>query len=705
MSSVVLLAVVACVLAIPGIPASFLAFPLGQGSVITRAAAAFGLGYAVAGGCAFVLAAAHAFRLSVFLPLWLAASAVLWVLALRREPLRDQWRALAGDIAGNRLVLAAGALVLVALLVIHVRYLYVLGAPRYVYFLNGIEIANSHGVPSSTLEYGQNWPPATDKIFLDAFTGLLVLLHSSAAAGPGVLLLIATAGAFIGLWATAYELGLRKMAVLLPLAYLGNTLVLNTATSIDFTDYRAEDFGRAVAFCALAVGIAAVRAPAGQQKGWRLAIAAGVILAAASGSHLIPVVPVVFILCLAGLAAFLFRPAPEAGQAAGQLPAAEPEPPPEPDRAAERRLQPIARLACAGLVSLVLAVAIRGFAGGTFGLQGAQNQAGYSKSGVSFDPTAYLYGGSQIATSRTLWSTQPWHVIQDMATGVTQAPAWEMWLLLALPLLTAALLLTSRPLSQPTLRPLAVTGLGAMLAIIGAGLFFALSYHTYIDQTFGIRRLTPYVLIGLLLLVAGAAECLLGLLGRVRRVSPRLPAVIGLAIIVGLSAWLLPASGVSRQESYLAGQRTRLVNWVRSSTPCDARFLVNQRTEGTFTALTGRLALTEGMGAFLRTGQLPYVVALMLATQKFFHSPSGDEGFLRRHEISYVVVAREFQELGYAAPIGPPNYRQLAAAPFLQLIYSTRSIEVYKVVGTPYQRRSRLLAGPYLRCVRAPVRF
>ena len=92
MGSVLLLALVAGLIAVLGIPVSLLLVRPGQASVITLAAAVFGLGYSVAAGCAFALAAAHAFRLSVYLACWLAASALSWALAVRRGSLRDPLR-------------------------------------------------------------------------------------------------------------------------------------------------------------------------------------------------------------------------------------------------------------------------------------------------------------------------------------------------------------------------------------------------------------------------------------------------------------------------------------------------------------------------------------------------------------------------------------------------------------------------------------
>jgi len=666
MSSVLLLALLGCLIAIPGIPASLIAFPSGESSFLTRVAAAFGLGYAASAGLAFALAAAHAFRLTVYVPIWVGLCAVLWFFAIRRSSVSDQLKVMAADVRSNRLALAIGAIALFVLFAIHLKYMYVLGAPRYVYYLNGIEIANSHGVPAATLEYGQSWPPATDKIYLDAFTGLLVLFTSNAALGPGVLLVVSIIGAFLGLWATAWELGLRRTSVLLPVLCLANTAVLSTTLSIGFTDYRAEDFGRAVAFCALAVGIAAIR-----DKGWRLAIAAGLILAAASGSHLIPVVVVVLVLCLAGFAAVVFGTGRDV------------------------RRQAFLRLVSVGGVSLVFAAVIRLFAGGAFGLEGASNQSGYAKAGTPYDPGAYLYGGKHIAMHPASWGTQPGKVINAMVAGAVHAPELKVLLLIVLPVIAAAVLL-----ARPEYRALAVVGLGMMGALVVVGVGFAIVYHTYVDETFGVRRLTGYLAIGFALLLLGVAEVLLAL---IERAAPKIAVWTAAAAVLGVCAWLLPSTNVSADTKFVGSQRVKLVDWVRTSTPCDSRFLINQRTEGTFTALTGRFALTEGMGAFLRTNQLPYVVKLMLQTQSFFHYPVTDEQFLREHNISYVVVALGYQELGYEAPIGPPNTRQLSATPFLQLVYSSRSIMVYKVVGDPASPVSPLLKGPYLHCITRPI--
>ncbi len=674
MHSLIVLAVVALVLAVPGIAASLAAFRPGQVAIVTRMAAAFGLGYAVAGGCAFVLAAVHAFRLSFFFPLWLVVSAVLWVVALRRASIHDQITALIDDINKNLFPLVLGALVVAAVLIAHVRYLYLLGAPRYVYYLNGLEIANSHGVPSATLEYGQSWAPATDKIFLDAFTGVVALISNNVAVGPGVLLWVSTAGAAIGLWATAWELGIRRVGGLLPLLLLDNRLILNIAVvTSDFTDYRSEDFGRAVAFCALALGIFAIR-----ERRTLPAVIAGVVLGAASGTHLVPVVVVAIGLFFTGVAEFLRG------------------------HGTRNRLAPFRCGIILAAVGGICGVVIRIFAGGSFGLGGASSPSTYNSIHTSFDPTAYLYTGVFIpraSASSGLWYLPPSQTLYGMMTGSQfHWPSWALWVLFSAAVVAAVLLFL---LARDDLRIVGVVGLGIFLGVMAVALAFDLHYRIYIEATFGVRRLREATALGLILIALGVIEGLLQLLARRRA---RLTAAVAAVIVVAMAAWLLPNNSL-RTDIRLSHQRAVLINWMRTQTPCNARFLVNERTEGPVTSLTGRYALLEGMGPFLRVDKLPYVVSLMLSSRQFFQNPRANEAFLREHGISYVVVSKVGLLLGYEGPTGTANIPELNAAPFLQRVLVTRSAIVYRVRQAQPGPVSPLLKGPVLHCIRTPVHF
>lgn len=675
MPSVLLLLLVGCILAVPGIAASFAAFPPGEISVVTRSAAAFGLGYAVSGGWAYILSSAHLFKLGIFIAVWLASSAVLWWLAIRRGPLRAQAHAIAQNVREHRLPLLLGILVVAATLITHFGYIYILGGPRYVYYLNGIEIANSGGVPSATLEYGQLWPPATDKIFLDAFTGMVYLFNHNVVIGPGVLLWISMLGAALGLWATAWELGLRYTAGLLPLVLLGNQVIINTRLSRGFTQYRAEDFGEAVAYCALALGIVAIR-----KRQWARAVIAGIVLGAASGSHLVPVVAVSIALVFVGLAEIL--------------------------RGKDLRARLIALrqgAVIAGVLGVLLA-AIRVFAGGSFGLQGASNPATYAAIHTSFDPTAYLYDGRflpRVSAQSGHWYVPPGQVLHRVfAYSGLHVPGATGPLVILAGMLAVTVLLF---LLVPTdLRTVGIVGLGLVLGVIAVAMYFAYRYHVYIDATFGVRRMSAYAALGMSLLYLGIIEAILLRLSRIP--APALFAAATVPVVL-VSAWLLPGSGPSRHAVRVGEDRVHLITWIRTHTPCNAEFVVDQRTEGTLTSLTGRAALTEGMGPFLRVDRLPYVVNLMLSTRHFYLYPTSDEAFLRQHHISYVIAARVGELLGYGGPIHRGNIPALNAAPFLRPVLVKPYVVVYKVVGSKPPPLSPLLKGPYLHCLTAPAHF
>jgi hypothetical protein len=683
MQSLLLLTVAIFMLAVPGTGAALAVCRPGELPAVTRLAAVFGFGYATCAGCAFILSAAHVLRLGFFLLSVLAVSVALWVCALRQVSLRDHIRGLAADIFRERLPLLLGALVIVAFLIVHLKFLHVLDAPRYVYSLNGLEIANDGGVPSSTLEYGQSWPLATDKILLDSFIAALILFIHNIAVEPGVLLLVSMAGTALGLWATAWELGLRRTAPLLPLLILSNEVIFNTVNAhngaklnllaTNFTEYRAEDFGLAIAYCALALGLNAIRS-----RRWSLAAAAGIALAAASGTHLIPVLVAAIAFSAAGAVALL--------RAGG-------------NRARLAILRQGTVFAGAGVV---LGGLVRFFAGGAFGLEGASDPSGYAAIHTSFDPTAYLFTGAFRPRTRPgggHWYLPPVQVVRDLMAGTGALWSLGALLLIFAGLALAALLLFLR--APAGVRDTGVIGCLLLAGLLGIALAFSYHYDVWLEATFGVRRLRDFSSLPVVLVGLGALEALLGCLGRRR---PRLAVTAAGAAVIVACAWIVPVSAASRLGP-VSHQRTVAVDWLRSHTPCNARILSNQRTEGTYTSLTGRFALLEGMGPFLRVDKLPYVVSLFLDARQFFESPLSHEAFLRQHGISYVVVARGQEIMGYGGLTGKVNMHDIRAAPFLHQVLATRSITIYQVQGAHPPAVSPLLKGQYLHCLTAPVHF
>ena len=691
MQSYALLLVVVVVLAVPGTGASLAIFPPGEASIITRLAAAFGLGYAASAGCAFLLAAAQAFHLDLFIIVWLAVSAALWLAALRRGSLRNHAHALREDVNGNWVLLLLGALVIAVLLILHFKFLHFLGASRYVYYQGGMQIANTGGVPSASLEYGQSWPPATDKIVLDSFAGVLVMFDPNVAIGPGVLLWVSILGSALGLWATGWELGLRRTSILLPLLVVNNQVLptivsffhpsnalhpRHVRVSTDFAEYRAEDFGRAVAFCALALGIYAIR-----KRKWGPALAAGIVLAAASGSHLIPAAVVGVALCFVGVAELLRGKGKSA------------------------RLIVLRQCAVLGSAFAAGALIIRAFAGGTLGLGGASDPAAYSALHLSFDPTAYLFSGAFVpwgpgTAGGGHWYVAPWRVVDDIMGGAgIHFPAWATWLLFAVVLVAAILLFL---FAEGDLRIAGIVGAGLLAGLIGTALYFSYHYYRiYVDGTFGERRLQDFSILGLAIVGLAVLEALLAYLAQHR---PKVSLAVAAALIVVLSALVLPASAATGQLTMVSHERITLINWLRRHTPCNARFLANQRTEGAFTALTGRYALLEGMGPFLRVNTLPYVIHLFLDARHFFANPPADEAFLRQHDISYIVVTGQNQLLGYTGETGGVN-KDIRSAPFLHKVLNRRGVTVYQVQGINPPPVSPLLKGQYVHCMTTRVRF
>lgn len=682
MQSVLLLGAVGALIVAPGLAAALLVYRPGDIGIVTRCAAVFGIGFAISGGWAFVLAVVNAFYLAAYLPVWALSTLALWALVLRRADLREHIRAILAELSENRPVLVLGAAIMVALIAAHTAYLQTPAGPHYVYILNGIEIANSHGIPIKVLEYGQAWPPATDKVFLDAFTGVVVTIHNEPLIIPGVMLWLAYAGAAIGLWAIAWELGLRRTGVLLPVLMLANTTLAERLMTQGFSAYRAEDFGMAIAFCALALGISAIRTG---RRGPLLA--AAFVLAAGSGSHLVPIVIVVIMLAAVILAELLRR---------GRV----------------RARWAIARDAVVlGGSSALMGLVLRLVAGGSFGLGGAVNQSTYSVVHTQFDPTDWLASGrfftrNPLETSHFyLDPFRVMRIVMNMATDLHVSTAVVI-AILAVALVVAVGLLFMRT----ELGAVGFAGAAVLFGVTAIALYFSYRYHVWIEATFGVRRPVIYAPIGVMLLGLGLIEALLMFVARYgRRIRARAAVYLsGLAVsvcvaaVIAVSVWLVPTAMPTTTDNHVTTSQRVFTSWVRTNTPCGARFLLNQRSEGTVAALTGRYALDEGMGAYLRPNRLPHVISLLLAVRDFFNDPSSNEALLRTYHIDYVVEAPELT-LGYMGPVPLGTPQQLQAAPFLHLVLNSHGVRIYHVDGSQVQPVSPLLKGPYLQCRTGPV--
>ena len=119
------------------------------------------------------------------------------------------------------------------------------------------------GCPAQTLQWGSTWTPTVSKVVLNSYhAGLSYAIGRAPLPAMGALLWVASTGLAAGLWALGRELGLRRLAPLLPLLTLA---VLNDELRRNLDVYTAENVGRMVAVCALVLGVRALR----DRDGWK----------------------------------------------------------------------------------------------------------------------------------------------------------------------------------------------------------------------------------------------------------------------------------------------------------------------------------------------------------------------------------------------------------------------------------------------------
>jgi hypothetical protein len=669
MSSAFFIVLVLALILVPGAVVSPALLPRPLPAPL-RASTVFGLGYVTTAAVALVLSRLQLLRTPEFVAAWAAVSAISLVVALSRR--RRPGGPAPHPVAFEPLTLLVGAGVMVAILAVHASYLHVVDTRHYVYFLDGLEIANSHGVPPATIQYDQTWPLASDKILLDCFTAAAVLFHPSTLAGPQALAWVALLGASVALWSAAEELGLRRVGFLAPLLLLADFRGLHFDLGRDFTEYRGEDFGRAIGLCALAVGARGVVSLDRQ-----LLVVAGLLLAGASGTHLIAAVAVAMLLAAFIVATVALRPP------------------------SGRRVAVLGYGAGGGGVALVGAIVVRLLAPGEFGLEGASRPGAYGQ--VSrYDLGLYMKSLQLAPVGRPQgghWYLPAGRVLSRFAAAAGGSPIGRPhWVVLGL-LGIVALWLGAR--HRRTLGALALSAILFVFALTGVALAFDWHYRVYIAATFGYRRLIDYAPVPSAWIALAGLEAGALLITRLGRRAAA-PFVAGVA--VALAVLTLVGANLSDELRAVNDRRLALMNWVRTRLPCDARILVNARPESPFQALTGRVVITEGMGPFLRVEKLPHVATLFMRAARFYQEPETEHDFVSREGVTHVIVQRASM-----IHLGPQplraKLRALDEAPFLRPVSRAESATVYQVVGAPRRPASPLLRGPYLHCERKPAQF
>ncbi len=639
------LAIVVLLILPLGFGASFAVYPPSELKLPSRLALGFAGGYAITALFSYVLILAGVFYAPVAYALMGAATVACWLVAGRRAPLLSHFRSLRpgslkkdpSTIAGLTVIAAIAALAVPVISAFHARI-------PFRYWVDGMQIARLHEIPPASIQYGDLYPTVSSKVLLDAFTAVVSSAIPQAQVAVGPLLWVATVGTALALWAVAREAGLVMTAPLLAVLVVANPIFLGDELTIDLFEYRAEAFGRLVAFAALAFGVRAVRT-----RTMKDASVAGVLLAAAAGTHLVPALFVCLLLAGFGLAALL----------------------------SERSRVVFGGLLRAG--AIVFGGAAVGYglvlaAPDATGLGGpsASNQYGGYPHGL--DPTAYLANVSAHPASGA-WYRPPWQVVsayfgQSLDTGAFRDSGALTLTVIGLAALAIAVFVLLRSKAPTRFAPLACWT--AAVASILIALFFARRYEVYTLGTFGMRRLFDYGTF--LFVLAGAALFEIGL-ALLRRFRLWLPLAAGLAVTLVVAAAAL--AGYAREPRPQDARAIPLLSWVRTNTPCDARLLMNARTVGVFQATTGRTSVTEGMGPFLRPLMLRRVVRLLMETKRFYADPAAQGAFVSERDVDYVIVLRG-DGLGLGGLVGPGNVAAFRASPEFQSVYETPDFAVFK---------------------------
>lgn len=654
---------------VPGFLASSALYRSGRLCVPGRVALSVALGYTISSVLAFGLAVANILQPVLFVVLLTAVSFAAGIVAIKGGGFRAQLSAMAHEVREEPWPLVAGLLViaLIAALKLPLSGLQNLGsATPFRYWADALELADSGQIPQQSLQWGSVYAPTISKVLLNSFgAGMSFVMQDAPFPAMRALTWLAAVGVSASFWWFAHELGLRLTAPLLPLLTLMNTIFRSELTN-DLNFFRAESFGRMMAFSALALALRAARAREGRQD----IVLAGVLFGVSAGTHLVPTAVALGILFWYGL--FLIA---RTRGVDGFV----------------RRVVPIVCLA--GVIGLLIPWLARG----DLAFQATAGSNQYKAVG-GYDPTALFTSGEQrrfAPSSRALYEPAGGLLRKHVESAIGLSPE-NPYLYLLGGLLAAILLAATVPLP---LKPVPLVAMGFAANLIVVTLAFSYLYDAFVPANFGGRRLADYNVLPVVLILLTAIE---GALMLCRRVNVRvpMPAAAGITLAVAL---LLLSAMLPLPAPHLWQLRTiEYLNEIRSSLPCDARILSNRRTGGTIQVLTGRTGILEGMGPHLRPQFLRETVRLLLNANRFYQRPVSNADFLTRRKADYVLLVNRHPD---------PTLRTVEAnfgifddLPFLELVAETSDSDLYRVVGLGNDTDApRPDDFPGFRCGRAPI--
>jgi hypothetical protein len=638
-------------------------FRPGRLTVEAAVALPFGLGYAAVALTATALAVTHAMGRTGFVAGWAVVTLLLWGWAARRRALLPHLRALAGEARAARWTLAPGLAGLAAFAVQKLRLepgtLLSSSEAAWRYWADGLEILHTGHVPATTIQWGAELPTTVSKVVLNSFeAGIASVAPNGAAATMTALVWLGAVGLFAALLALGRSLGLGAFAVGVPSVLLvaPAALPLNSEFAEDAATYRVETLGRMLAVCAAVVAVAIVRGRGGRRE----AVAAGLLLGAGAGTHLIPVAVV-------GLFTLWYA---AASIAVG--------------RGRRRRAARIGRAAAiAGLVTLVVWLGALGASGGDLGFQRARGSGGYPGFPATVDPTKTfeVVKLSHPRGRRSGWAIRPSQLGTVAVSSVFNevqitTPRRDFAGVALLALGSAAVLLRRRR----SLGPAVIAAWATSVVLLGLGLYFSHRYRTFIPATFGPRRLFEYgVLLAVLtaaLIAAAALRDLAARLGRRRGRPVRRAAAIAAAVV----AVVVAASVSPRPTSPLEDRGLQLMQTLQRTVPCGARMLVNVRTAGSFEVLARRMSVDEGMAPYLRPSVLRRVLPVVLGAKAFFKDPLGNRAYIDRERVD-VVVAVAKAKVGGRPLLNHGRRPVLNGVPWLRRLVKAPGYTIY---ATPH---------------------
>lgn len=675
--SVAALALVCALTLVPGLGAVLALFGPGELGWPTGAALTFAFGFAFPALLAFALALGRVLHAASFFGALGALTVALWALAMRRAGPSARLRALRSQFAAEPWAMGVGVVVILGMAVAFGTFSPLLNfhhASPFRYWADGLEVADAGRIPAATLQWGRLYPATVSKVLLNTFNAAMKFaLGRDALRALPPLVWLAGVGTAVGLWALFRELGMARLAPLAPVLLVMNRVFLNREMTLDLESYKAELFGRLVAAAAAALAVRALRDRAGR----RPVVVAGALLGVGAATHLVPAVVAVLVFGLYAL---------------GRV-------------ALDRDLRATAaRTAAIGVLGAALAGAVLLTAGGDVGFGGARGNQQYAEFGPGFDPTRFFSSGnpavSRLPPKRTFYYSPVFVVRTYVEQSLGSSPPWPVQVAVgvgAVGLAAVVFLFFPREL-----RPIGLVAVGLAGSLIAVALYFSYRYDLWILARFGMRRMFDYSAIPLVLLGLAAVEAGLGATTRIRA---WVPAVGGAALSLAVAAAIVPLSLPDPALSRTGQGALAPLTWMRENLPCDARILSDQRTAGTFEAMTGRAGILEGMAPYLRPDVLRRVVRLMLEARSFFQDPARDRAFLTSQGVDYVLVSRGIP-LGAAGANLRASPGKLRRDPDLLLVYRSGGLQLFKVVGAGAGAAPgipRPSGQPGFRCVRTPL--